>query len=200
MHLVKPDPSQRPSLHHRATLDLRYIRETMERASSFTAVPGYGIVATGVLTLVAAPLLARFSGAVWVFGWIVTACVAATIGFVAMWQKSKRASAPLFSGPGRRFMLSLGPPLFAGVVMTGVLLRAGRIDDLPGTWLLLYGVTILTGGAFAVRLVPILGACFASLGCVALLVPSVPAGAWMAAGFGGLHIGFGLLIARRHGG
>lgn len=200
MHLVKHDPAPRPSLHDRATLDIRFIRETMERASSFTAVPGRGIAGTGVLTLIAAPLLHPLEGLSWVAGWIVTALLAATLGLVAMWRKSRRAGAPLFSGPGRRFLVSLVPPLFAGAVLTAVLIRAGRFDDLAGTWLLLYGVSILTGGAFAVRLVLMLGGCFALLGCVALAWTAVPADAWMAAGFGGLHIGFGALIARRHGG
>ena len=71
---------------------------------------------------------------------------------------------------------------------------------LPGCWLLLYGAAAATGGAFSVRIVPILGLCFMALGVVAFAVPAAWGHWFMAAGFGGLHIGFGLVIARKYGG
>jgi len=92
------------------------------------------------------------------------------------------------------------PPLVAGAVLTGALLRVGLMDLLPGTWLLLYGTSVVTGGSYSVRPVPIMGGAFMLAGVCALLTPATWGDAWMALGFGGLHIVFGIVIWRKHGG
>jgi hypothetical protein len=136
----------------------------------------------------------------WLVVWLTASALALTIGGWTMALKARRAGTSVFSYSGRRFVLSYVPPLAVGVLLTLVLVRAGLYSALPGTWLLLYGTGVVTGGAFSVRVVPIMGLCFMTLGAVALLAP--PGwGEWlMAAGFGGLHIIFGLIIARRYGG
>jgi hypothetical protein len=181
--------------------NLRFIRETMERASAFTAVSGWAQAAIGVTALPASLLAARQQSARgWLAVWFVEALLSLIISGWAMSRKARALETPLLSAPGRKVVLSLAPPLFAGALLTVPLYRAHLTDSIPGTWLLLYGTGIVTGGAFSVRIVPVMGLCFMLLGGVALFGPPAWANYWMAAGFGGLHIIFGIVIARRHGG
>jgi hypothetical protein len=192
--------SPRP-LHDRAVDDLRFIRRTMERAGSFTAVPGWGQVAVGVSALAAAFLAARQpSVELWLATWLGEAVVALAAGGWAMVRKAYAGNDPILSGPGRRFWLSFIPPMAVGGLLTIALYRAGLAHALPGTWLLLYGTGFVTGGAFSVRIVPVLGLCFMLTGAAALLGPAAWGDGFLAGGFGGLHIVFGMIIARRYGG
>ncbi|MBZ5567511.1 MAG: hypothetical protein LAN64_06630 [Acidobacteriia bacterium] len=180
--------------------DLRFIRQTLENSGSFTAVPGWGMVGMAATALAAAALAhgARFER--WMTVWLAEAVVALALAMGTMQRKARRARVPLFSGPGRRFLLNFMPPMLVGGVLTAALYRAGSLGAIPGMWLLLYGTAVVSGGAFSVRIVPAMGSCFMMLGGLALLA----AGAWenwfMLAGFCGLHAVFGYLIARRHGG
>ncbi len=190
-----------PALPARAADNIRFIRDTMERASTFTAVPGAGGVAMGVTAFAASALAARArSESQWLGVWLAEAGLAIGIGAWAMARKARRSDTDLFSGPARRFLLTLTPPLVTGAVLTLALARAGMATLLPGVWLLLYGTAVVTGGAMAVPAVVAMGALFMSLGVAALASPASWGTAYMAAGFGALHIGFGLAIARRHGG
>jgi len=180
--------------------DIRFIRDTMERSASFTAVPGLGQVAIGFSALAAAWLAARqTSPASWLSVWLGEAVLAVSIGLVAMQRKAQRLGAALTSGPGARFARTFLPAIVAGGILTVALFNAGLARLLPGTWLLLYGVGVFTGGAFSVRVVPAMGASFMLAGAAALLLPAWGS-ALMAFGFGGLHILFGSIIARRYGG
>lgn len=206
MPVTDPQPSRPrlvppPPLHVTAIDNLRFIRETMEGAAFFTAVSGLGEMAVGATALAAAYVAARqpsFFG--WLVTWLVEALLAIVVNAVAVVWKAKRVEINLFSTPGRRFVLGLLPPLFAGAMLTAVLLVTGTSAVLPGVWLLLYGTAVVTGGAFSVRTVPVMGLAFMALGAVALVSPPGWGDALLAAGFGGLHLAFGALIAWRHGG
>ena len=189
------------ALHDRAMDNLRFIRETMERAGSFTTVSGWGQVGIGLTALVAA-VVASMQGNVegWLAVWTAEAVLALAIGGWTVARKTRAAGMPLLSGPGRKLALSMAPPLLTGAVMTAVLYEAGMVEPLPGMWLLLYGTGVVAAGAFSVGIVPVMGLTFMSLGVFTLLTPVAWGNVLMAVGFGALHIVFGLLIAWRYGG
>lgn len=190
-----------PALHDRAMDNLRYIRETMERATPFTGISGRGEMAIGATALVASVIAAQqptFNS--WLAIWLAEGLISLLIAGWSMDRKARAAQMPLFSGSGRKAVFSLAPPVIAGGVLTIVLVRAGLPTAIPGVWLLLYGTGVITGGMFSVRAVPAMGLCFMVLGAVALFCPPAFANWFMAAGFGGLHVLFGAIIVRKYGG
>ena len=189
------------ALHDRAMDNLRFIRETMERSSSFTAVSGKGGVGMGLVALTAAVLSRGDTGSdAWVATWMAAAVLSLGLALVLMGRKARDAGLTLLSGPGRKFAWNVTPPLVVGGLLTLGLTQAGLTQLLPATWLLLYGAGVVTGGAFSVRIVPLMGLVFMALGTAALLAPPSLGNVFMAVGFGGLHIAFGAIIWRKHGG
>jgi len=195
------EPVQTAALHDRAMDNIRFIRETMERASAFTAVPGWGQVAVGVTAFVASYLAVQeTTQRRWLFVWLAEAIIALLIAGWTLDRKARATATPLLSGPARKVAFSLSPPLIVGALLTAVLFRLRVTSVIPGVWLLLYGTGVVTGGMFSVSVVPLMGICFMVLGAVALFV-SPPWANWLlSAGFGGLHIIFGIIIARKYGG
>lgn len=197
----KQETSEPPSLHGRAMDNLEFIRDTMERSTAFTAVPGYGGTLMGA-TAIGASVVASYQPnfRFWLITWLVEACLAFSIGLLTMWQKSKTVKTPLTSTPARKFAVGFAPPIIAGVILTALLYFNSLFEYLPTIWLTLYGTAVVTGGAYSVRAVPVMGWLFVSLGAVSVFAPTVYGNWMMAAGFGVLHIVFGLIIARKYGG
>lgn len=199
--LRRPHPVEPPALHARAMDNLAFIRDTMEAAGSFTAVSGWGMVAVGCLALIASvfailePDVTRS-----LLIWLVAAVLAPPVMIWSIIRKARAAKMPLITGPARKFFLSFSPPMIVGALVTVFLYNAGFTTAIPGMWLLLYGSAVVAGGAFSVRAIPIMGFCFMVIGSAALFSPPSWADALMGVGFGGLHIAFGIPIARRHGG
>lgn len=181
--------------------NLRFIREIMERATAFTAVSGWGLVIVGGTAVAAAVVASRVVNPdAWLAIWLGEGLVSLGIAGGATLRKARASKMPLFSMPGKRFALSFSPPMVVGALLTAALYRAGLRSAFPGAWLLLYGTGIVTGGAFSVKIVPVMGLCFMAEGAAALFLPVSWGDGLMAAGFGGLHILFGIVIARRYGG
>lgn len=194
-------PSAPSPLHDHALESVRVIRDAMERAGSFTAVPGLGMIAIGLTAFVAAAAApATETGAGWLTAWVAEGVLAAVISAVTITRKARRLGLPLSSGPARKFALAFLPSLAAGAVLTVALTAHGLGSLLPGTWLLLYGTAVTAAGSLSVRVVPLMGAAFMVVGAAALVVAPAYGNALMAAGFGGLHVVFGAVIARFFGG
>jgi hypothetical protein len=199
---VVPNPPANDALE-----SLAVIRETLERTAQFTALPGRGIMLVGATALVTSALAAQYSHWIsrWMAIWIAEAIIAASIAVIAGYRKANRLGLPLWTGPGRRMIVALAPPLAAGAALTLALYLNNyqfRLATMvPGTWLLLYGVALMAAGAHSVPPIPVMGAAFLVLGAV-VLVANAPflMNSAMAVGFGGLHLGFGWYIAKRHGG
>ena len=201
IRLVSPAQEEPPALHERAMDNLRYIRETMERATAFTGISGWGEVAIGGSAFLASVLAAQQSSfRAWLAIWIAEGLISLLVAGWSMDRKARAVQMPMMSGPGRKAVFSLLPPILAGALVTIVLFQAGLTSAIPGIWLLLYGTGVVTGGMFSVPVVPIMGFCFMGLGALALFAPSALADWFMAAGFGGLHVVFGVIIARKYGG
>jgi hypothetical protein len=188
-------------MHDHAIDNLRYIRQTMESAGSFTAVPGIGGILMGALALGAALLAGHSAGTrSWMTIWLAAAVAALAVGVIFAQRKAHAVKMPLLTGPGRKFVHGLVPPMLAGAILTAVLYRAGVAAPIPGAWMLLYGTGVVTGGAASVRVVPVMGICFMVMGTAALLAPPAWGNGLLAAGFGGLHILFGTIITVKYGG
>ena len=190
-----------PALQARAMDNLDFIRSTMERASAFTAVPGWGNVAIGCSALATAPIAARQATDLYfLLVWLTEATLALGLALWTMQRKARAHDISPFSGPGAKFFwCGLCPSLLAGFLLTVGLVKAGQFQLLPGSWLLLYGTGVITGGVHSIRLIPIMGIIFIGLGTIAFIEPT-----WnnvlLADGFGLCHIAFGLIIARKYGG
>lgn len=193
--------SESPALHARAMADLRFIRETMESVSSFSAFSGWGLILIGAVATTCGLLAARQPTRLrWLMAWVAAAAVSAVIGALSTARKARTARQPLIPGPARKFALSLAPALLSGALLTGALERAERFDLLPGMWLLLYGAGLVAAGAWSVKVVPVIGATFMVLGAAGLLLPLAWSNWLLIAGFGGLHVTFGAVVGRKHGG
>lgn len=188
-------------LSDHAADNLRFIRETMERSASFTAVPGYGGILMGVTAIWAAYIAnGQLIVKDWLFTWFAEAALAFAVGLLAMWQKSRISDTSLLSAPALKFAHSFIPPLIAGVAITIGLLRYGQFELMAPVWMLCYGAAIVCGGAFSVRVVPVMGWFFIVLGAASFAMPAGYGNIMMATTFGLLHIVFGIIIARRYGG
>ena len=194
-------PNQPVNIGDRALDNLKFIRETMERSTVFTSVPGYGGILMGATAIVAA-YIAHSQASIrdWLTVWLTEAVLAFFIGLLAMWQKTKISKTSIFSTPARKLVMNSLPPMLCGVFITLGLWRFGHFEAMIPVWILCYGAAVVCGGAFSVKAVPLMGWCFIALGAIAFFLPAGTGQLMMGLSFGVLHIVFGLVIWRKHGG
>ncbi|MEZ5489697.1 MAG: hypothetical protein R3F50_05185 [Gammaproteobacteria bacterium] len=188
------------ALHTRAEENLKYIRELMEGSASFTGVSGKGYVLAGCSALVAAWLADRqTTQELLLLIWMVELVIAGCLAFSLTIAKARRQGESLWSSTGKKVLLAFLPPMAAGAALTLFLARQEAIAWLPGIWLSLYGTAVMAAGAYSVSVIPLMGLLFLVLGSTVLLL-ELPGNLFLGLGMGGLHITFGLLIWRYHGG
>ena len=180
-----------------AVATLRYIRASMDAAAS-VAVPGSAGIAMGsigVLATVASstPGLREY----WLGVWLMAAALGGGVGFALMTRPASLRGLSLYGTPLRKFALGLFPALLGGAVMTAVHWTNGNMHAIPGTWLLFYGCALISASVSATRMIAVMGAAFVLVGLVALLAPERAQMLLLGAGFGGLHVLFGVLIGRK---
>ena len=189
-------PHETVALDAHALGTLKYIRASIE-AAGLLAVPGSAGIAMGAVGLTAAVLAAQPALARHWFGiWLGAGVGAFLCGTALMIHQAVSTGTALYRGPARKFLLCLSPSLFAGAVLTGVLLHLHAAASIPGVWLLLYGCGVVAASTMTVRPVQVMGALFVTLGVVALVLPPQYANLALGAGFGGLHLSFGIIIGR----
>lgn len=136
----------------------------------------------------------------WLWIWLVAAVVALLLGGALVARQITQRGRSRYFGPARKFLLCLCPALFAGAVLTWVLVAVGMSDVVPGMWLLLYGCAVLSAstviGAAVARHVCIMGSAFVVLGMLTFVLPATAHVVMLGLGFGVLHIAFGVLIGR----
>ncbi len=188
------------TLDSHATATLRYIRASMEGAATLT-VPGSAGIAMGSVGCAAA-VLSQTSALrpYWLDVWLIAAVLAAGVGGTVMARQAARQGFTFFGAPVRKLLLCLAPGLFAGAVLTLVFWHRGDLADIPGTWLLLYGCSLVAASAPTTRAVAVLGTLFVALGLAAYLLPLGLKLITLGVGFGVLHLAFGIFIGRKaHG-
>ncbi len=197
----KIETNEPVNIGDRAFDNLKFIRETMERSTVFTSVPGYGGILMGVTAIVAAVIAGNQPYVRdWLTVWLVEAFLAFSIGLFALWQKSKISKTSLLSAPAKKLLMNSLPPMLCGVFITLGLWRFGHFEVMIPVWILCYGAAVVCGGAFSVKVVPVMGWCFIALGAIAFFLPTGFGNSMMGLSFGVLHIIFGFIIGRKFGG
>ena len=188
------------ALHEHAAESLRFIRDAMERAGSFTSIPGWGGFAIGLTAIAASAVAQGRTGRAWLAVWLADAALAALAGVATTAIKGRRAGTSFTTPAAKRFFVGYLAPMIAGAIVTLALYRGGAFAVMPAAWLLSYGTAFVSSGAFSIRVIPVMGVCFMILGIAAAVAPFAIANVLLGCGFGGLHVIFGLIIARRYGG
>lgn len=201
MKIEQPQTPTPISIQDRALDNLKFIRDTMESATAFTAISGTGQVFVGVSAILTTLLSWSYYPSIqWIYFWLVEVILAVILSGVFTYFKAKRLNVPLNSSPGRKFLLSFLPPMVAGAILTIVLFQLNQLELLPGVWLLLYGTGVVSAGTFSVNVVPSMGMGFMAIGILALFLPMNYHSVCLLFGFGGLHIISGWIIGRNYGG
>jgi putative flippase GtrA len=185
---------------NQAERTLEVIRMLMERGTRYTHVCGSSGIAAGLITFAGCAVLTwghlpydYATSFVTTFAVVFVASFLANLYFT--FQMARQNHEPFWSRPARSVALAFLPNFVAGVVLSVVMCREGRLDLLPGIWMLLYGCGALATSFFAPLSILVLGIAFTVAGILALLFFPGHEVMMMGMSFGGLHLAYGLAVS-----
>lgn len=180
--------------------ELETIRGLMERAREYRHPPamagfvaGGAATAGGVLTQDALATgttdLTKVTG---IWGGVFLIAFFAMVVFTS--RAARREGKPFWSPLAKDVLHALWPSLVGAIALSFAVARAGHLELIVPIWLLAYGAGGIAAGAFASRIVRVLGGAFLLAGLVDLAL-ALPPGFVLAATFGGFHVIYGAILA-----
>ncbi len=191
---------------------LRVIRQTMDRSTKYSTLSGLSGVLIGLTAIAGVAVTAGIIDHKMTFHqpdrsvqpllglvWLVVLALAVSIEFVCNKRRAARIGKRVASPLGAHIVVAALPSFIAAAVLTAFFYLNNLFSSVWGIWMLCYGLAICAVGLFSVRQVTYLGAAFVLAGAVTLLLPNHFHLYMMALTFGGFHILYGILMARKHG-
>lgn len=199
-----------------AQKDIAHIREMMERSSRFISLSGLSGVFAGIFALIA------FVTALWVFRenhidyfqgstiifpdmvvyqlffiCVITLLAALCSSFYFTYKKSKKDDMKMWSSTTYRLLVSLFIPLAAGGIFCLALWFHSHIALIAPAMLIFYGLGLINASKYTYTDISYLGYSELILGLVSLFFTGYGLLFW-AAGFGILHIIYGIVVYRKY--
>lgn len=178
------------------------IRQYMDRSTKsahYTAVSGF---IAGAATLVGCAVLLARNGldvpplVEFAVVWSAVALVALVGVLWSTLRKARARDEEVLNTPTRMVLGALCPAGFSLLALTVALGAHGRVDLLPGVWLLFYGTGLFSAALFARREFQKIGVTALVLGAAALACPPGWGTLFMGVGFGALHLAYGVTAWR----
>lgn len=204
---MERDPGERPFDRREALLRLEEIRRHMAKAGEYRHLSGAAAIGNGVLVLAACAVSRWLLGvsfshgddpvrlaAAW--GPVAALGLAVDVWFTVALARGRGESA--WSPAARQLVGGLLPGLLAGAILTAFLFDLRHVEALPGAWMVCYGAALMGASLFAPWEVRWAGLSFLAAGALSLLLFRARALEAMAAGFGGIHLLFGLYVLARY--
>lgn len=191
---------------------LRVIRQTMERSTQYSTLSGWSGILIGIVAIVGVYLTRSMLGGQPVaiqtvrdaaprlgLLWATALVLSVAIEFLYNKRRATRVGKRVVSRLGAHILLAALPAFLACGVLTAFFYEHNLLPYILGIWMLCYGLAICAVGLFSARPVTYLGSAFVVSGAITMLAPLTIHLYMMALTFGGFHIIYGIVMARRHG-
>ena len=186
----------------RAEENLEIIRTLMERSNRYEYLSARAGLQVGVIAVLGALSFHWLDAAVpFTFGavWFAVFWLSVGVMFREQLREVKSAGVPLWTRPAREIVRALLPALALSGLLSIQAFAHGRHLELPGVWMLCYGVGALATTTYAPPVVGQMGIAFLTCGAITLFLGPGWSNLMMGLTFGGGHLalGAGLLATRR---
>lgn len=198
-------------MEERYKSDLAEIREMMHRSSRFITLNGWSGISVGIIALIGAYLAHRnvfdilpeftyspsplaqeqTSQLLFLAAGTLILAIAAAIFFTI--RESKKQEQGLWDTQSKRLVLNLLIPLVTGGVLCLIFIYHGFLAFLPAFTLIFHGLALVNASQYTFKKIRVLGLLMIGLGILALVFLNTGLLLWVV-GFGGCHIGYGLIM------